>query len=661
MEDNVKDVPKCALGVALGVDSESSAKRLCCETVDALDEQGRSRLHWASQDGDTALVLRLLRGGASAETTDEDGVTPLQLASLEGHVNVCLALIEQGMAAAGAADAHHRTPLHFAAEEGHAATVTLLVTHGAAVSAADCDGMTPLHLASEQGHARVAERLLERRASTSATTAKRASPLHLASRAGHAAVAALLLGHGASVVAADTNGDTPLHQAATPGVARLLLEHHAPVRRKNSWGDTPLHAAAWLGEVAVLDQLLDWGADVDEATAGDAGQSPLLLAAWRGQVAATRLLCTRGAAVGAIDRHGASAAGAAAQAGHAEVLELLEAARDHQVRTAALQGISAAGILALPPRRSEADAKALARTTAQRADFASAAPPLGLPPEWAAAALKLAPLERGLLVHGCDPEKICPLQLLAQWAEPLGPFRRAQSALAGGAATVRRVPAALGGAACAALRRTLDQCVAAEDGWGVHADSVDAMPDQQVTLSPTRLAELCGDAEVRTLYQIAERQWHCREAAEAADAADAAAAANDAAADEAAATRATAGRTPRLAGGALDGAAPPSRLSAQYIFARRYSSQSRPWFPLHPDSAAITVNVALSDDAGHRGGRLVGLYDGCIQTIERAEGEAIVHTSALIHGVTRMSEGVRYSLILFFTGAAAAAEDEADV
>ena len=88
-------------------------------------------------------------------------MTPLQLASLEGHVNVCLALIEQGMAAAGAADAHHRTPLHFAAEEGHAATVTLLVTHGAAVSAADCDGMTPLHLASEQGHARVAERLLQ--------------------------------------------------------------------------------------------------------------------------------------------------------------------------------------------------------------------------------------------------------------------------------------------------------------------------------------------------------------------------------------------------------------------------------------------------------------------------------------------------------------------
>ena len=645
-------------------------------SVDVLDEQGRSRLHWAAQDGDTVLVLRLLRGGASAETTDEDGVTPLQLAALEGHVGVCSALIGEGRAAAGAADAHRRTPLHFAAEEGHAEVVTFLVSHGAAVSAADCDGMTPLHLASEKGHAHVAVSLLEHRASTSAATAKHASPLHLASRAGEVAVAALLLEHGASVVATDTNGDTPLHQAATPGVARLLLEHHAPVRRKNSWGDTPLHAAAWLGEASVLEQLLDWDADVDEASTGDARQTPLMLAAWRGQLAATRLLCMRSAAVGALDRHGTSAAGAAAEAGHAEVLELLEAARDEQTRTAAApQG----GISDLPPRRSEGDAAALARAAAQRAYFASAVPPLGLPPEWAAAALKLAPLERGLVVHGCDPSTICPLRLLAEWAEPLGPFRRAQSALAGGSSTVRRVPAALGGAACAVLRQELDRCVANQDGWGVHADSVDAMPDQQVTLSPARLVELVGAAEALALHQIAERQWHCREAADgdgdgdddddaagggddaAGDGGDAAGAdiANDAAADaEAVARSATAGRAPRPAGGALGRTAPPSRLSAQYIFARRYSSQSRPWFPLHPDSAAITVNVALSDDAGHRGGRLVGLYGGRIQTIERAEGEAVVHTSALIHGVTRMSEGVRYSLILFFTGAAAAARSE---
>ena len=628
-----------------------------------LDEQGRSRLHWAAQDGDTVLVLRLLRGGASAEATDADGVTPLQLAALEGHVGVCSALIGEGRAAAGAADAHRRTPLHFAAEEGHAAVVTLLVTHGSPVSAADCDGMTPLHLAAEKRHAHVAARLLDHRASTSAATAKHATPLHLASRAGDLAVVALLLEHGASVEATDTNGDTPLHQAATPGVARLLLEHHAPVRRRSRWGDTPLHAAAWLGEASVLEQLLDWDAHVDEASAGDARQTPLHLAAWRGQLDAARLLCQRGAAVGALDRYGTSAAGAAAEAGHAAVLELLEAARDEQqARTAAASqaGIAQAGTSARPPRRSEADAAALARAAAQRAYLASAAPPRGLPAEWAAAALKLAPLERGIVVHGCDPSTICPRRLLAEWDEPLGKFRSAHSALAGGGATVRRVPGALGGAACAVLRQELDRCVANQDDWGVHADSVDAMPDQQVTLSPARLVELVGAAEALALHRIAESHWHCREAA--GNATTGADTANHEVADGTAAPRPTEGRAPRPVGGATLGrAATPNRLSAEYIFARRYSSQSRPWFPLHPDSAAITVNVALSDHAEHRGGRLVGLYDGRVQTIERAEGEAVVHTSALIHGVTRMSEGVRYSLILFFTDAAVGSEEAGEV
>ena len=142
------------------------------------------------------------------------------------------------------------------------------------------------------------------------------------------------------------------------------------------------------------------------------GQTPLHLAAWRGQLAATRLLCARGAALGALDHRGTSAAGAAAQAGHAEVLELIEAAREDQVRAAELRGDIQAGISgrisAQSPRRSEADAAALACAAAQRTGFAATAPPRGLPPQWVAAALKLAPLERSLIVHGTDPAAICP-------------------------------------------------------------------------------------------------------------------------------------------------------------------------------------------------------------------------------------------------------------
>ena len=49
-----------------------------------------------------------------------------------------------------------------------------------------------------------------------------------------------------------------------------------------------------------------------------------------------------------------------------------------------------------------------------------------------------------------------------------------------------------------------------------------------------------------------------------------------------------------------------------------------------------------------RGGRLVALYNGAVRTITRGEGEATVHSSSLMHGVTRTLAGERYSLIMFF-------------
>ena len=38
-----------------------------------------------------------------------------------------------------------------------------------------------------------------------------------------------------------------------------------------------------------------------------------------------------------------------------------------------------------------------------------------------------------------------------------------------------------------------------------------------------------------------------------------------------------------------------------------------------------------------------------VHEIPRAEGDATVHSSALLHGVTRMRRGTRYSMIMFFS------------
>ena len=82
---------------------------------------------------------------------------------------------------------------------------------------------------------------------------------------------------------------------------------------------------------------------------------------------------------------------------------------------------------------------------------------------------------------------------------------------------------------------------------------------------------------------------------------------------------------------------------------RRYSAETRPFNPFHQDRFRVTVNVALSADEDHGGGTLLGVYGGQVYRIRRGEGEATVHSSALVHGVTAMTSGVRYSLILFFS------------
>lgn len=76
-------------------------------------------------------------------------------------------------------------------------------------------------------------------------------------------------------------------------------------------------------------------------------------------------------------------------------------------------------------------------------------------------------------------------------------------------------------------------------------------------------------------------------------------------------------------------------------------------------SFAFSVAVALASDDAHDGGRLVAAVKGQVQTIARSEGEATVHDSRLLHAVTRITSGARYSLIMFF-GRADALEEDAE-
>src|SRR5215470_17942305 len=78
----------------------------------------------------------------------------------------------------------------------------------------------------------------------------------------------LLAENGDLIHARDSDGSTPLHCATWKGqlaVVELLLEAGADVNARNQnehWGTTPLHAAAHANQAAIAQMLLDHGADI---------------------------------------------------------------------------------------------------------------------------------------------------------------------------------------------------------------------------------------------------------------------------------------------------------------------------------------------------------------------------------------------------------------
>jgi len=80
------------------------------------------------------------------------------------------------------------------------------------------------------------------------------------------------------------------------------------------------------------------------------------------------------------------------------------------------------------------------------------------------------------------------------------------------------------------------------------------------------------------------------------------------------------------------------------IYLRRCAAHGK-FIRFHVDEAVWTLQVPLNDPDGYRGGKLVyATKDGRLACPHRAAGTATLHDSAMLHGVTQLESGVRYSL-----------------
>ncbi|KAJ3663431.1 hypothetical protein Zmor_007693 [Zophobas morio] len=217
--------------------------------INRADNEGFTPLHLASQNGHEETVKYLVKSGAEINRCAKDGRTPLYAACRNGHKNIAEYLHLSG-ADINCANVDGYTPLRTASFSGHQKTVEYLVESGVEINRADNKGITPLYLASQNGHEETVKYLVKSGAEINRSTNDRRTPLYAACRNGHKNIAEYLHLSGADINCAYVYGYTPLGTASFSGhqkTVEYLVESGVEINRADKEGFTPLYLASQNG------------------------------------------------------------------------------------------------------------------------------------------------------------------------------------------------------------------------------------------------------------------------------------------------------------------------------------------------------------------------------------------------------------------------------
>lgn len=222
------------------------------------------RLRQAASQGQFDLVRELVKTGAKF-STDQEGRTALHYAALNGHVDICKFLLQQGCNIDDR-DVLGYTPLHRAASKGHVEAIELLLTSKCNVDSQDEHGNGAIHEASWNGFSQTLEVLIKYHCNIILTNKSGFTALHLASQNGHNQSARVLLYAGCNADLKNNYGDTALHTAARyghAGVTRILISARCRLNEQNKNGDTALHISSALKRKKIAKLLVEAGIDIN--------------------------------------------------------------------------------------------------------------------------------------------------------------------------------------------------------------------------------------------------------------------------------------------------------------------------------------------------------------------------------------------------------------
>jgi ankyrin len=255
--------------------------------METIDNGGSTALLFAARQGDLESAKLLLAAGANANDVAANGMSPLVLASLSGHGNVAMLLLNKdanpnaanaGYAALDAAVLRGDAEL-VKALLAYGANPNSLITKGTAITREGEDwalpmplvGATPFFLAGKFLETGIMRDLAKAGADPQLGTKDGTTPLM--------AVAGIGWGGGVDRRGRDTSGaaDPVIHdEKFALEAAKLALDLGADVNAANDAGDTALHGAAAKGYEDVVRLLVSKGAFPEAKN--KRGRTPLAVA-----------------------------------------------------------------------------------------------------------------------------------------------------------------------------------------------------------------------------------------------------------------------------------------------------------------------------------------------------------------------------------------------
>ena len=283
-------------------------------SINSKDIEGKTPLHSAIEAGNQEIVEKLIeQNNIDLCTRDKSGLSPFACAMTFKNQKAAQKILQLEPSAADQLDSRGRNFLHTAILKDDLEAVLFLISVHANVNTRTQDpsslsggsgsgGLTPLMLAVSKGDTMIVRNLILAGASVADVNPAGQTTLQVAAENGLAEICSILLSNGVDFSVVDNRGNNALHSAVKEGhldVTRILLTESAiNAEATNNKGRNPLHILANFGQtessVEIFQLFLECMPEYPLNQPDAEGNTALLLAYTKGNGGLCRALVKSG-------------------------------------------------------------------------------------------------------------------------------------------------------------------------------------------------------------------------------------------------------------------------------------------------------------------------------------------------------------------------------